>query len=323
MTLGPLTAADRDYNMELKGALFPQKKQKKNPNIIKTLQKGQLKPRFYNTSSMDSRSIILMDCGMLIMIYIGLNVAPSILETVFGVKSTSELVDYIYGLPNISSAESSTVKRFLNKLNGILVQPSHNSINDWSTIAANLVYRIMKKKGKNNNRAKVSQLLNERLMIETDWLWRISRPTHASFQFMETTFPTVKKREKCLGDSLIVDIVSPLEAVAPKAGTLWDPDGKTCPRRPKPIRRVLAVKPELCMPTSLASRAGRASSTFGGGSAITTSSTDSASISISTLTSNDKSPFTTESNESPFSLSVRLRPGSTVLTTKSYVLKNM
>uniref|UniRef100_A0A1A9ZRF6 Uncharacterized protein n=1 Tax=Glossina pallidipes TaxID=7398 RepID=A0A1A9ZRF6_GLOPL len=50
---------------------------------------------------------------------------------------------------------------------------------------------------------------------------------------------------------LIIAIVSSLEAVAPKAGTLWDPDGKTFPRRPKPIRRMLLVKPELCMPTPL------------------------------------------------------------------------
>uniref|UniRef100_A0A1A9V622 Uncharacterized protein n=1 Tax=Glossina austeni TaxID=7395 RepID=A0A1A9V622_GLOAU len=49
----------------------------------------------------------------------------------------------------------------------------------------------------------------------------------------------------------LVDIVSSLETVAPKAGTLWDPGSKTFPRRPKPIRHILPVKPELGMPTSL------------------------------------------------------------------------
>jgi len=34
--------------------------------------------------SLDSRSIFLMDCGTLIMIYVGLNVPPDVLEAVLG-----------------------------------------------------------------------------------------------------------------------------------------------------------------------------------------------------------------------------------------------
>ncbi|KAL9919504.1 protein transport protein Sec24AB isoform 2-T5 [Glossina fuscipes fuscipes] len=93
---------------------------------------------------LDSRSIFLMDCGMLIMIYVGLNVAPSILENVFGVKSTSELVDYIYGLPNISSAESSILKRFLNKLNDEKpYNPIIQIIRDTSTAKPQFIERLV------------------------------------------------------------------------------------------------------------------------------------------------------------------------------------
>ncbi|XP_055854481.1 protein transport protein Sec24A [Episyrphus balteatus] len=66
---------------------------------------------------LDSRSIFLLDCGRLIIIYVGLNVPTNILENVFGIKSTSELPDYCYGLPTINSPESTALKRFMLKLN--------------------------------------------------------------------------------------------------------------------------------------------------------------------------------------------------------------
>uniref|UniRef100_A0A1A9WHU5 Protein transport protein Sec24A n=1 Tax=Glossina brevipalpis TaxID=37001 RepID=A0A1A9WHU5_9MUSC len=107
----------------------------------------RLDDRFFAMECMktlDSRSIFLMDCGMLILIYIGLNVSPSILENVFGVKSTSELADYIYGLPNISSVESSILKRFLMMLNDEKpCNPIIQIIRDTSTAKPQFIEKLI------------------------------------------------------------------------------------------------------------------------------------------------------------------------------------
>ncbi|XP_068147160.1 protein transport protein Sec24A [Drosophila tropicalis] len=66
---------------------------------------------------LDSRSIFLMDCGTLIMLYVGLNVPVDVLEAVLDISSTAELADYVYGLPTVASAENDVLKRFILRLN--------------------------------------------------------------------------------------------------------------------------------------------------------------------------------------------------------------
>lgn len=92
---------------------------------------------------LDSRSIFLMDCGTLIMIYVGLNVPPDVLEAVLGISSTAELGDYVYGLPNVVSNENDVLKRFILRLNydkpySALVQ----IIRDTSTAKGQFIERL-------------------------------------------------------------------------------------------------------------------------------------------------------------------------------------
>ncbi|KAH8361972.1 hypothetical protein KR200_002641 [Drosophila serrata] len=92
---------------------------------------------------LDSRSIFLMDCGTLIMLYVGLNVPSDVLETVLGISSTAELGDYVYGLPNVVSNENDVLKRFILRLNydkpySALVQ----IIRDTSTAKGQFIERL-------------------------------------------------------------------------------------------------------------------------------------------------------------------------------------
>ncbi|KAH8285511.1 hypothetical protein KR054_010168 [Drosophila jambulina] len=92
---------------------------------------------------LDSRSIFLMDCGTLIMLYVGLNVPSDVLETVLGISSTAELGDYVYGLPNVVSNENDVLKRFIMRLNydkpySALVQ----IIRDTSTAKGQFIERL-------------------------------------------------------------------------------------------------------------------------------------------------------------------------------------
>nr|XP_016929192.1 protein transport protein Sec24A [Drosophila suzukii]XP_016929193.1 protein transport protein Sec24A [Drosophila suzukii] len=92
---------------------------------------------------LDSRSIFLMDCGTLIMLYVGLNVPPDVLEAVLGISSTAELGDYVYGLPNVVSNENDVLKRFILRLNydkpySALVQ----IIRDTSTAKGQFIERL-------------------------------------------------------------------------------------------------------------------------------------------------------------------------------------
>ncbi|XP_017149456.2 protein transport protein Sec24A isoform X2 [Drosophila miranda] len=92
---------------------------------------------------LDSRSIFLMDCGQLIMLYVGLNVPPDVLEAVLGISSTADLGDYVYGLPHIVSAEYDILQRFLLRLNydkpySALVQ----IIRDTSTAKGQFIERL-------------------------------------------------------------------------------------------------------------------------------------------------------------------------------------
>ncbi|KAH8401527.1 hypothetical protein KR009_006202 [Drosophila setifemur] len=92
---------------------------------------------------LDSRSIFLMDCGTLIMLYVGLNVPQDVLETVLGISSTAELGDYVYGLPTVVSNENDVLKRFILRLNydkpySALVQ----IIRDTSTAKGQFIERL-------------------------------------------------------------------------------------------------------------------------------------------------------------------------------------
>ncbi|XP_017045099.1 protein transport protein Sec24A [Drosophila ficusphila] len=92
---------------------------------------------------LDSRSMFLMDCGTLIMIYVGLNVPSDVLEAVLGISSTAELGDYVYGLPNVVSNENDVLKRFILRLNydkpySALVQ----IIRDTSTAKGQFIERL-------------------------------------------------------------------------------------------------------------------------------------------------------------------------------------
>ncbi|XP_052842753.1 protein transport protein Sec24A [Drosophila gunungcola] len=92
---------------------------------------------------LDSRSIFLLDCGTLIMLYVGLNVPPDVLEAVLGISSTAELADYVYGLPNVVSNENDVLKRFILRLNydkpySALVQ----IIRDTSTAKGQFIERL-------------------------------------------------------------------------------------------------------------------------------------------------------------------------------------
>lgn len=70
------------------------------------------------------------------MLYVGLNVPTDVLQPLLGkcswirymlgyssyiciagISSTAELSDYVYGLPNIASAEADVLKRFILRLN--------------------------------------------------------------------------------------------------------------------------------------------------------------------------------------------------------------
>ncbi|KAH8327328.1 hypothetical protein KR074_010200 [Drosophila pseudoananassae] len=92
---------------------------------------------------LDSRSIFLMDCGTLIMLYVGLNVPSNVLEALLGISSTAELSDYVYGLPNVVSQENDVLKRFIARLNydkpySALVQ----IIRDTSTAKGQFIERL-------------------------------------------------------------------------------------------------------------------------------------------------------------------------------------
>ncbi|EDV58192.1 uncharacterized protein Dere_GG25252, isoform B [Drosophila erecta] len=92
---------------------------------------------------LDSRSIFLMDCGTLIMIYVGLNVPPDVLEALLGISSTAGLGDYVYGLPNVVSNENDVLNRFISRLNydkpySALVQ----IIRDTSTAKGQFIERL-------------------------------------------------------------------------------------------------------------------------------------------------------------------------------------
>ncbi|CAD7015448.1 unnamed protein product [Ceratitis capitata] len=89
---------------------YPQTKtqEEDDDDDVPELPRLQLSAEF-----LDSRSIFLLDCGHLIILYVGLNAPASVLEDIFGVKSTAEIPDYSYGLPNLESTASATLKKFI------------------------------------------------------------------------------------------------------------------------------------------------------------------------------------------------------------------
>ncbi|XP_050322830.1 protein transport protein Sec24A [Bactrocera neohumeralis] len=93
---------------------------------------------------LDSRSIFLLDCGNLIIIYVGLNVPVNVLEGVFGVKATAELPDYLYGLPNVTSPANDILKRFILRLNDDKPYPPMvQIIRDTSTAKPQFIEKLV------------------------------------------------------------------------------------------------------------------------------------------------------------------------------------
>ncbi|XP_034109291.1 protein transport protein Sec24A [Drosophila albomicans] len=92
---------------------------------------------------LDSRSIFLMDCGTLIMLYVGINVPADVLQALFGISSTAELTDYVYGLPNVASTENDVLKRFILRLNyDKPYAPLVQIIRDTSTAKGQFIERL-------------------------------------------------------------------------------------------------------------------------------------------------------------------------------------
>ncbi|XP_011181486.2 protein transport protein Sec24A isoform X2 [Zeugodacus cucurbitae] len=93
---------------------------------------------------LDSRSIFLLDCGLQIIIYVGLNVPVNVLESVFGVKSTAEIPDYLYGLPNVTSPANDILKRFILRLNDDKPYPPMvQIIRDTSTAKPQFIEKLV------------------------------------------------------------------------------------------------------------------------------------------------------------------------------------
>ncbi|KAH8416170.1 hypothetical protein KR222_009732, partial [Zaprionus bogoriensis] len=92
---------------------------------------------------LDSRSIFLMDCGTLIMLYVGINVPADVLQSLLGISSTAELADYVYGIPSVASAENDVLKRFILRLNyDKPYAPLVQIIRDTSTAKAQFIERL-------------------------------------------------------------------------------------------------------------------------------------------------------------------------------------
>ncbi|XP_064552039.1 protein transport protein Sec24A [Drosophila montana] len=106
--------------------------------LLPEMQRLQL-----SAEHLDSRSIFVMDCGTLIMLYVGLNVPTDVLQALLGISSTSELADYVYGLPNVVSPENDALKRFILRLNyDKPYAPLVQIIRDTSTAKAQFIERL-------------------------------------------------------------------------------------------------------------------------------------------------------------------------------------
>lgn len=65
----------------------------------------------------DSRSMFLLDCGPHMYIYVGSNVAPSVLNEVFGVNSVSDIPDFCIELPARETPASEALFAFIDSIN--------------------------------------------------------------------------------------------------------------------------------------------------------------------------------------------------------------
>uniref|UniRef100_A0A1B0ETR7 Putative vesicle coat complex copii subunit sfb3 n=1 Tax=Lutzomyia longipalpis TaxID=7200 RepID=A0A1B0ETR7_LUTLO len=66
---------------------------------------------------LDSRSIFLLDCGMQILIFVGTNAQPKLINSVFGVPSTNDIPDLCFTLQNTGTPESEALNAFIESLN--------------------------------------------------------------------------------------------------------------------------------------------------------------------------------------------------------------
>ncbi|XP_067632587.1 protein transport protein Sec24A isoform X2 [Eurosta solidaginis] len=126
---------------------YPNANQNANANTLDNEDEDDLPdvPRLQLSAEfLDSRSIFLLDCGNLIIVYVGLNVPSNILEGAFGVKSTAELSDYVYGLPNVNSPENDILKRFILRLNDDKpYSPIVQIIRDTSTAKPQFIEKLV------------------------------------------------------------------------------------------------------------------------------------------------------------------------------------
>uniref|UniRef100_A0A182QV67 Protein transport protein Sec24B n=1 Tax=Anopheles farauti TaxID=69004 RepID=A0A182QV67_9DIPT len=70
-----------------------------------------------SAEKLDSRSMFLLDCGPYMYIYIGSNVASSIVQDILGYNSVAEIPDFCIELPARQTEASQTLLNFLEMLN--------------------------------------------------------------------------------------------------------------------------------------------------------------------------------------------------------------
>uniref|UniRef100_A0A2M4A281 Putative vesicle coat complex copii subunit sfb3 n=2 Tax=Anopheles triannulatus TaxID=58253 RepID=A0A2M4A281_9DIPT len=70
-----------------------------------------------SAEKLDSRSMFLLDCGSYMFIYIGSNVASSIVQDILGYNSVSEIPDFCIDLPSRETAASEALLTFLDSIN--------------------------------------------------------------------------------------------------------------------------------------------------------------------------------------------------------------
>uniref|UniRef100_A0A336LPL5 CSON000209 protein n=1 Tax=Culicoides sonorensis TaxID=179676 RepID=A0A336LPL5_CULSO len=66
---------------------------------------------------LDTRSIFLLDGGAYIILYIGSNVQPTLINSILGVASIQEVPDVCYSLPEIKTTQNEALHAFIDSIN--------------------------------------------------------------------------------------------------------------------------------------------------------------------------------------------------------------